>query len=98
MLPDERLIKLPVLELWQLRANAATKGCKLSLAEIGRVLYHLNQKRGYKHAKADENNQKNIKIVSGIAIAIILVGVWMITNAMELYYYIVHNGLMELFF
>ncbi|MBR3938720.1 MAG: type II CRISPR RNA-guided endonuclease Cas9 [Bacteroidales bacterium] len=58
MLPDEQLIKLPVLELWQLRANAATKGCKLSLAEIGRVLYHLNQKRGYKHAKADENSDK----------------------------------------
>ena len=58
MLPDEQLIKLPVLELWQLRANAATKGCKLSLPEIGRVLYHLNQKRGYKHAKADENSDK----------------------------------------
>lgn len=55
MLPDEHLIKLPVLELWQLRANAATKGYKLSLPEIGRVLYHLNQKRGYKHAKSDGN-------------------------------------------
>ena len=55
MLPNEELIKLPILELWQLRANAATVGHKLSLPEIGRVLYHLNQKRGYKHAKADEN-------------------------------------------
>ena len=55
MLPDERLIKLPVLELWQLRADAATSGKQLSLPEIGRVLYHINQKRGYKHAKADEN-------------------------------------------
>lgn len=59
MLPDEHLIKLPVLDLWQLRAKAATKGNKLSLPELGRVLYHLNQKRGYKHAKSDESNDKN---------------------------------------
>lgn len=58
MLPDERLIKLPVMELWQLRADAATPGCKLTLPEIGRVLYHINQRRGYKHAKADENSDK----------------------------------------
>lgn len=43
MLPDERLIKLPVLELWTLRAKAATPGEKLTLPEIGRVLYHINQ-------------------------------------------------------
>ena len=58
MLPDERLIKLPVMELWQLRADAATPGRKLTLPEIGRVLYHINQRRGYKHAKADENGDK----------------------------------------
>ena len=55
MLPDEKLIKLPVLELWELRAMAATNGKQLSLQEIGRVLYHINQKRGYKHAKSDES-------------------------------------------
>lgn len=55
MLPDERLIKLPVLELWELRAKAATHGNRLTLPEIGRVLYHINQKRGYKHAKSDES-------------------------------------------
>ena len=54
MLPDEQLIKLPVMELWQLRADAATPGKKVSLPELGRVLYHINQRRGYKHAKADE--------------------------------------------
>lgn len=54
MLPDEHLVRLPVLDLWTLRANAATPGCKLSLPEIGRVLYHINQKRGYRHAKSDE--------------------------------------------
>ena len=55
MLPDERLIKLPVLELWELRGKAASKGNQLTLSEIGRVLYHINQKRGYKHAKSDES-------------------------------------------
>ena len=55
MLPDAKLIKLPILELWELRSKAATKGNQLSLPEIGRVLYHINQKRGYKHAKSDEN-------------------------------------------
>lgn len=54
MLPDEKLIKLPVLELWETRAKAATKGIQLTLPEIGRVLYHINQRRGYKHAKSDE--------------------------------------------
>ena len=54
MLPDEVLIKLPLLELWELRARAATPGEQLSLTELGRVLLHINQKRGYKHAKADE--------------------------------------------
>lgn len=58
MLPDEALIKLPILRLWQLRADAATPGVKLSLPEIGRVLYHINQRRGYKHAKSDENAEK----------------------------------------
>lgn len=58
MLPDEALIKLPVMQLWQLRADAATPGKRLSLPEIGRVLYHINQRRGYKHAKSDENNDK----------------------------------------
>ena len=54
MLPDESLIKLPLLELWELRARAATPRKQLSLPELGRVLLHINQKRGYKHAKADE--------------------------------------------
>lgn len=61
MLPDERLIKLPVLELWELRGKAASKGHQLTLPEIGRVLYHINQKRGYKHAKSDESSDTKQK-------------------------------------
>ncbi|MBQ7823279.1 MAG: hypothetical protein IJ338_03770, partial [Bacteroidaceae bacterium] len=37
MLPDETLIKLPALQLWQLRAKAVAE--KVSLPELGRILY-----------------------------------------------------------
>ncbi|MBQ2046322.1 MAG: type II CRISPR RNA-guided endonuclease Cas9 [Muribaculaceae bacterium] len=67
MLPDEKLIKLPVIDLWQLRADAATPDKKLTLPEIGRVLYHINQRRGYKHAKADEGgDSKQREYVSNV--------------------------------
>ena len=59
MLPDEKLIKLPILDLWQLRANAATPGKKLEPKEIGRVLYHINQKRGYRHSRSDNGDDKS---------------------------------------
>ncbi len=51
MLPDESLKGLDKLSLWGLRARAVSE--QLSLPELGRVLYHLNQKRGYKATKAD---------------------------------------------
>lgn len=66
MLPDERLIKLPVIDLWQLRADAATEGHRLELAEIGRVLYHLNQRRGYKHAKSDAGDSQQREYVKNV--------------------------------
>jgi CRISPR-associated endonuclease Csn1 len=59
MLPTEELIKLDVLELWGLRAKAVNE--TISLTEIGRILYHLNQKRGYKSAKSDETEDKKQK-------------------------------------
>lgn len=51
-----RILALPPVEMWQLRANAATEGCQLSLTEIGRVLLHINQKRGYRHSKSDSSS------------------------------------------
>lgn len=66
MLPDETLIKLPVLALWELRAKAATEGQQLSLAELGRVLYHLNQKRGYKHAKGEGSTKQDTDYVAAV--------------------------------
>lgn len=56
MLQGEALIKLEKLQLWGVRARAVSE--RLALPEIGRVLYHLNQKRGYKSARED-NNDKN---------------------------------------
>ena len=53
MLPDAALIQLPLMELWELRERAATAGRRLTLPELGRVLCHINQKRGYQHVKSD---------------------------------------------
>ena len=53
MLPDAALIQLPLLELWELRERAATAGERLTLPELGRVLCHINQKRGYRQVKSD---------------------------------------------
>lgn len=64
-------------------AVVAYFGVKLSVATI-------------RHVQAGDKQHMNI--IAAIAIAIILIGIWMFTNAMELYYYIVHNGLMDLFF
>lgn len=56
-----------VIDLWRLRADAATPGMRLTLSQIGRVLYHLNQKRGYKHAKADASGDaKQTKYVEAV--------------------------------
>lgn len=42
---DESLINIPALELYGLRANAVTD--QISLKEFGRILIHLNQRRGF---------------------------------------------------
>ena len=56
MLPEH--LNENVIDLWKLRSDAATEGQQLTLAQIGRVLYHINQKRGYKHAKSDDSGDK----------------------------------------
>jgi len=53
---DPELFKLKPLELWGLRAKAVSE--KITLKELGRILYHLNQKRGYKSARKVENADK----------------------------------------
>ena len=51
-------ISMPLtkLELWGLRAKAVKE--PISLAELGRVLCHINQKRGYRTAKSDFGDKK----------------------------------------
>ena len=65
MTPDERLIKLPQVELWGLRAKAVHG--KIELPELGRVLYHLNQKRGYKSGKADFQDKKSSDYLTAVS-------------------------------
>ena len=56
MLPDSSVIHLDKIALWKLRNDAVAE--KLSLTELGRVLFHLNQKRGYKSSRSEANADK----------------------------------------
>lgn len=57
MMPDKKmLLHLSPLEIWGLRAKAAKN--EITLEELGRVLLHLNQKRGYKHSKSDQSEDE----------------------------------------
>lgn len=53
---DKSYLTIPKIELWKLRAMAIEQ--KLSLSQIGRILYHLNQKRGYKSIRKTEQIDK----------------------------------------
>jgi CRISPR-associated endonuclease Csn1 len=46
MLPSPELFALGRQQLWDLRARAARE--RIDLTEFGRVLFHINQKRGFK--------------------------------------------------
>lgn len=53
---DGQPLNLNKLELWGLRARAVNE--RISLSELGRVLCHINQKRGYRTAKSDFGDKK----------------------------------------
>lgn len=57
-------LKLSKLELWGLRAKAVHE--QISLLELGRVLCHINQKRGYRTVKADYGDKKQGAYVSSV--------------------------------
>lgn len=64
MLPDENMLtKLSSLEIYELRAKGLSR--KLSPQEFGRVLLHLNNKRGFlssrKSASKEENESDYLK-------------------------------------
>ncbi|WP_259067738.1 type II CRISPR RNA-guided endonuclease Cas9 [Mucilaginibacter sp. X4EP1] len=56
MFPIESLIKLSSIQLYELREKAIKE--KIELRELGRVLYHLNQRRGYKSSRSDSTLEK----------------------------------------
>ncbi len=56
--PSEALMQLPMLDLWKLRSDAADPGNDISGEQLGRILYMLNQKRGYKSARSEANADK----------------------------------------
>lgn len=57
-------LKCSKLELWGLRAKAVNE--QISLLELGRVLCHINQKRGYRTAKSDFGDKKTGAYVSQV--------------------------------
>ncbi len=56
LLPTPNLFNLSAIDLYALRAKAATE--RISLAEIGRLFLLLNQKRGYKHGTEKTDTEK----------------------------------------
>ena len=52
------------MELWQKRADAASK--EITLEELGRVLLHINQKRGYKHSRLSNSDSKETAYVQEV--------------------------------
>jgi CRISPR-associated endonuclease Csn1 len=58
MNPSEEMFKLDSLALYGLRVKAITE--QISLAELGRILYHLNQKRGYLSNRKAQNEEEAI--------------------------------------
>lgn len=54
--PSKDLFNLPMLDLWKLRSDAASRS--IEPEQFGRILYMLNQKRGYKSARSEANAGK----------------------------------------
>jgi CRISPR-associated endonuclease Csn1 len=54
--PNSCHFNLTALSLYGLRAKAIEE--KIELAEIGRILFHFNQRRGYKHGVKEESGDK----------------------------------------
>ncbi len=57
MLPTKELFGLDALLLYGLRAKAIKE--QVSLQEIGRIFFHLNQKRGYRSSRKTGQNEKS---------------------------------------
>lgn len=63
--PSAKLFNLPMLELWKLRSDAASQ--PIEAEQLGRILYMLNQKRGYKSARSEANaDSKDTEYVQAV--------------------------------
>lgn len=58
IMPTDELMNLPKTDLWKLRSDATDVNKNISAEQFGRILYHLNQKRGYKSARSEANMDK----------------------------------------
>lgn len=56
MKPSPSLMKMNSLDLWELRSKASYS--QITLQELGRIFYWLNQKRGYKSSRCESNLEK----------------------------------------
>jgi len=56
--PSEELMNIPMLDLWKLRNNAVNENEDITAEQLGRILYMINQKRGYKSARSEANADK----------------------------------------
>lgn len=54
--PSEDLLNINMLELWKLRNDAAVPDSDITPGELGRILYMISQKRGYKSSRSEENS------------------------------------------
>ncbi len=52
-----------MLDLWKLRSDSANPNENISAEQLGRILYMLNQKRGYKSARGEANADKKIQTI-----------------------------------
>ncbi|QEC79245.1 type II CRISPR RNA-guided endonuclease Cas9 [Mucilaginibacter ginsenosidivorax] len=62
MMPDKKLFLLSALDLYGLRAKGVTE--QLALQEIGRIFFHLNQKRGYKSNRKANNDEEQTAVTA----------------------------------
>ena len=60
----ELMLEQAPLEIWQKRADAASK--EITLEELGRVLLHVNQKRGYKHSRLTNSDSQETAYVQEV--------------------------------
>lgn len=63
---NEKFPPLDPLATWKLRSDAATIGNRISKSEIARVLLHINQRRGYRHAKSDIGDSRQTEYVARV--------------------------------